>query len=86
MNWLDVNADGIALMLLLGIIGLALLLGAIFIERLVEPRHERKFDNLSRAARARQDLARRQTVIPRPDWTPPSGWLHQRGEQPGDLQ
>lgn len=86
MNFLDANAEGIALALVVGLIGLVLALGAIFIERLVEPRHEREFDNLTRTGRGRQAQARHQQAIPRPSWAPPSGWLHQRGEPQEDLQ
>jgi len=79
MNWLDANAEGLALLLVIAVIGGLLLLGALCIERLVEPRHEREqFDHLARSARARRDLAKKQRVIPRPSWSPPSGWIDQR--------
>ena len=79
MNWLDANADGIALMVVMGVIGILLLVGALCIERLVEPRHEREeFDHLARSSRARRDLASNQKVMPRPRWAPPSGWIDQR--------
>ena len=78
MNWFDVNAEGIALMAIMGVIGILLLVGALCIERLVEPRHEREFDHMTRSTRARRDLARKQKAIPRPSWAPPSGWIDQR--------
>jgi hypothetical protein len=79
-QWLDGNADGIALALVLGVIGLVILLGAIFIERLVEPRHEREFDHLTRAARARREQATRYVPprLERQDFTPSAGWLADR--------
>lgn len=57
-GWLDMNAEGIALMLVLGMIGLFFLLGAIFIERLILPRHERMFDNMARNTRGRRAQAK----------------------------
>lgn len=52
--WADLNAEGLALMLVMTAIGIVLLLGALFVERLVEPRHEREeFDHLTRVERAR---------------------------------
>ena len=57
-GWLDMNAEGIALMIVLGMIGLLFLLGAIFIERLVIPRHERLFDNMAKNTRGRRAMSR----------------------------
>ena len=52
--WADTNAEGLALMIVIGVIGALMLVGALFIERLVEPRHEREeFDHLTRVERAR---------------------------------
>lgn len=71
MNWLDANAEGIALMAIIGAIAILLLVGALCIERLVEPRHERTHAGRRAQARTHQPL-------PRPDWTPPSGWVDGR--------
>ena len=70
------DPDGIALMLIVAVIGLVLLLGALFIERLVEPRHQRT--HASRAERGRRAQANSHRPLPRPQWTPPSGWVHDR--------
>ncbi len=58
MNWLDANAEGIALMAIMGAIAILLLVGALFIERLVEPRHEREFRHLAAVERAREQRRR----------------------------
>ena len=52
--WAETNADGIALLIVIGVIGILALLGALFIERLVEPRHEREFRHLTAVERARR--------------------------------
>jgi len=77
-TWLNANADGIALMVIIAVIGALLLVGALCIERLVEPRHEREFDHMSRSSRGRRAQAERSAPLPRPTWTPPSGWVDQR--------
>jgi hypothetical protein len=48
------DPDGVALMIVLGLIGLAFLLGVLFIERLLPPRHERHFPHLTTADRVRR--------------------------------
>ena len=57
-DWLNANADGIAFLVILGVIGVLLIVGAMCIERLVSPRHERHFDNLARNTRGRKAMAR----------------------------
>lgn len=42
MNWLDLNADGLALAIVLGLLGLLAVIGALFVERLVDPGQERR--------------------------------------------
>lgn len=44
-GWLDANADGIALALLLSLIGLLAIAGAWCIERLVDPGASKRFDD-----------------------------------------
>ena len=56
--WADTNAAGIALMLVMAVIGILALVGALFIERLVEPRHEREFRHLAAVERAREQRRR----------------------------
>lgn len=51
------DMEGIALMLVMGLIGIALLVGALCIERLIEPRHERLFRNLASNTRGRRAMA-----------------------------
>ena len=88
MNWLDADADGLALMLIVGLIGILLLLGALFIERLVEPRHEREFDHLTRVERARQqrrsevdESAYRERIRSAADLIVRNGWQGPEGER-----
>jgi hypothetical protein len=61
MTWLDANADGIALAVVIGILGVLLLVGALCVERLVEPRHERKHRHMTAVSRAREQ--RRREVV-----------------------
>lgn len=56
--WADANAAGIALMLVMAVIGILALVGALCIERLVEPRHEREFRHLASVERAREQRRR----------------------------
>jgi hypothetical protein len=58
MTWLDANADGIALAVVIGILGVLLLVGALCVERLVEPRHERKHRHMTAVNRARDQRRR----------------------------
>lgn len=89
MNWLDANAEGIALMAIMGAIGILLLVGALFIERLVEPRHEREeFDHLTRVERARQqrrsevdDSAYRDRIRSAADLIVRNGWQGPEGSR-----
>lgn len=86
-DFLDTNADGLALMLIVGLIGIVLLLGALFIERLVEPRHEREeFDHLTRVDRARRqrraevdDSAYRDRIRSAADLIVRNGWQGPEG-------
>lgn len=78
------DPDGLALLLIVAVIGLALLLGAMFVERLVLPRHERT--DAGRAERARVSQRRNQRPVPHPEWTPPSGWIGERYDTREDLQ
>jgi len=86
MSWLDANAEGIALMAIIGAIGILLLVGALCIERLVEPRHEREFDHLTRVERARQqrraevdDSAYRERIRSAADLIVRNGWQGPEG-------
>lgn len=74
------DPDGLALLLIVGLIGLALLVGALFIERLVEPRHEREFDHMSRVSRGRRAQASGYAPpsVSRQNFTPSAGWLADR--------
>jgi Flp pilus assembly protein TadB len=56
--WADANAAGIALLIVMGVIGILALVGALFIDRLVEPRHEREFRHLASVERAREQRRR----------------------------
>ena len=87
MNWPDANAEGIALMAIMGAIGILLLVGALCIERLVEPRHEREeFDHLTRVERARRqrraevdDSAYRERIRSAADLIVRNGWQGPEG-------
>lgn len=87
MNWLDANAEGIGLMLVIALIGILALLGALCIERLVEPRHEREeFDHLTRVERARRqrraevdDSAYRERIRSAADLIVRNGWQGPEG-------
>lgn len=52
------DPDGVALLLIFGLIGFVLLVAAACVERLLPPRHERHFDNLCRNSRGREAQAR----------------------------
>ncbi len=86
-DFLDTNADGLALMLIVGLIGIVLLVGALCIERLVEPRHEREeFDHLTRVERARRqrraevdDSAYRDRIRSAADLIVRNGWQGPEG-------
>ena len=51
------DPDGIALLIVMGVIGIALLLGAAFVERLVEPR-KRRFHQRDHVAEAKRRITR----------------------------
>jgi hypothetical protein len=53
-DYLNANAEGIALAAVIGLIGLGLLLAAIFIEHFVPPRHERRYRHLEAVSKVRQ--------------------------------
>lgn len=56
--WLDANADGIALLLIFGLLGVAFVLIAFVVEWRMEPRADRgEFRNLARNRRGRQAMA-----------------------------
>lgn len=57
MNWLDANADGLALALIFGVLGLALLLIAFLIQYV--KRTPRRLANWDRVADRRRRLERR---------------------------
>lgn len=86
-DFLDTNADGLALMLVIAAIGVLLLLGALCIEHLVEPRHEREeFDHLTRVERARRqrraevdDSAYRDRIRSAADLIVRNGWQGPEG-------
>lgn len=61
------DPDGLALMLILGVIGLVLLLAAAVIERLVEPRHERTQRHMASVGRAREQRRRELRAVRGPD-------------------
>lgn len=87
MSWLDGNAEGIALMLVMGVIGVLLLLGALCIERLVDPLHEREeFKHLTRVDRARQkqrtevdEASHRERIRVAADLIAKNGWQGPEG-------
>lgn len=56
--WAETNAEGVALLIVVGVIGILALVGALFIERLVEPRHEREFRHMTAVERAREQRRR----------------------------
>lgn len=86
-GWIDANATGIALMLVFGVIGVLFLVGALCIERLVEPLHEREeFDHLTRVERARRqrraevdDSAYRERIRSAADLIVRNGWQGPEG-------
>ena len=52
------DTNGIALLIVMGVIGIALLLGAAFVERLVEPRGKRRFTQRDHVAEAKRRITR----------------------------
>lgn len=87
--WADLNAEGLALMLVMTVIGIVLLLGALFVERLVEPRHEREeFRHLTRVDRSRRqrrseidDDAYRARISSAADLIVRNGWQGPEGSR-----
>ena len=59
MTWLDTQAEGIALALILAVLGLLALLGAVFIERLVEPDRDRGIERTAERRRSIDERGRR---------------------------
>jgi hypothetical protein len=53
-EWLNAQADGIALAFWFALAGLAILIVAAFIERRLRPRHEREFPHLTTVDKYRQ--------------------------------
>ena len=77
-EWLDANADGLALMLWM-LIGLIVALCAAGAVEWLRARPSREWvRSIRRGEVTRQRMATDHKPLPRPTWTPPSGWVHDR--------